>query len=66
MTKKHFIALADAIKDHNALAADKDKFTDAHLDTLARFCFLQNGGFMGSRWRNYINGLCGRNGGTIK
>lgn len=64
MTKKHFIGLADAIRQHNAYG--EDKFTDAHLRALAEFCRSQNTRFMGGRWLDYIAGKCGKNGGAIK
>lgn len=46
MSKKHFIALADAIREHNANESGRlhDDFTPAQIETLARFCQSQNGG----------------------
>jgi hypothetical protein len=71
MTKKHFIELADAIRDHNRIANNRLKngddslapFTPEQLGTLAHFCRLQNSGFMRDRWLAYIAGECGKNGG---
>jgi hypothetical protein len=66
MTKKHFIALADAIREHNRFAQGGEMepaFTDFHLDTLAEFCNLQNSGFNRERWLDYIAGKVGPNGG---
>lgn len=60
MSKKHFIALADAIKWSNVA------FTDEHLIVLARFCAAQNGNFNRERWFSYIRGECGPNGGCVK
>jgi hypothetical protein len=65
MSKKDFIALADAIREHNADYCD-DQFTEAQIDSLANFCRSQNYHFMRDRWLSYIAGECGPNGGTIK
>lgn len=58
MTKKHFIALADAIRryDHG--------FNANQLNTLADFCESQNPNFNRERWLDYIAGHCGPNGGS--
>ena len=66
MTKKHFIALADAIKQ-----TDREKFGNegayqAMLDMLATFCMWQNPRFDRARWLAYIAGTCGPNGGKVK
>lgn len=40
MSKKDFIALADAIKEHNRVSmtlAGQYQFESAHLETIARF-----------------------------
>ena len=70
MSKKDFIALANAIRQHNHAASaardDKDMFTASFLDTLADFCHSQNRNFKRGRWLDYIAGKCGSNGGTIK
>jgi len=68
MTKKHFIALADAVKAHNASGGMKGDrpFTPDHLNTLARFCNAQNPSFKFSRWIGYVRGENGPNGGKIK
>lgn len=67
MTKKHFIALADMIREHNNCAATKDgifdKFTEMQLIALAEFCRDSNPRFNRSRWLAYIAGECGPNGG---
>jgi hypothetical protein len=60
MTKKHFIALADKIK------ANKESFTSQSIAVLSEFCQEQNNNFNCERWNNYINGICGKNGGKIK
>ena len=73
MTKKHFIALADTIQEHNQLecqsilsASGRHKFDSLHIETLASFCQSQNSQFNRERWLGYIAGTCGSNGGTIK
>jgi len=60
MTKKDFIALADAIKREGKL------FTGFHLSVLADFCKQQNPQFDRARWLNYIAGKCGPGGGKVK
>jgi hypothetical protein len=57
MTKKHFIVLADYIRNSPV------KFTDRHLNELANFCASQNPNFDRVRWLNYIDGKCGPSGG---
>lgn len=68
MSKKHFIALADAIREHNRMVERgfrKDTaFTSIQIETLADFCKSQNGQFMRGRWLDYIAGKCGKNGGA--
>lgn len=64
MSRKHFIALADAIKAYQ-LGGDTD-FTESQLNMLADFCKSQNGNFNRERWLAYIAGECGPNGGEIK
>lgn len=60
MTKKHFIYLAQCIK------ADREHFDDTALDVLEGFCRTFNPAFNASRWRAYIAGTCGPNGGRVK
>ncbi|MCU0916975.1 MAG: hypothetical protein MUC88_20795 [Planctomycetes bacterium] len=59
MTKKDFIALADAIREHR-----KD-FGDGALACLADFCYNRNPAFKRSRWLDYIDGVVGPNGGKL-
>jgi hypothetical protein len=70
MTKKHFIALADAIREHNAVKYTAEglmpKFDEHHLQTLTDFLDQQNPRFNRERWLGYINGTNGKNGGAIK
>ena len=69
MTKKHFIALADAIKEHNRLSQrgfnSYVMFTDDQIEVLSRFCGQQSSNFKAERWVRYIHGLCGKNGGEV-
>lgn len=78
MSKKHFVALADALKrlqpdmglptsistpqGHAELNGKQAQWLLTR-DTLADFCKSQNGNFNRARWIAYINGECGPNGG---
>ena len=68
MTKKHFIALADMIRDFNADAESigQRKFDANQIELMAAFCKQQNYQFNESRWLSYIAGECGPNGGAVK
>ena len=71
MSKKDFIALADAIREHNSMIDSSDldyhgQFTPEQLVALADFCQSQNPNFKRERWLAYIAGQCGPNGGQIK
>jgi hypothetical protein len=73
MTKKHFIALADVIKEHNRVKrnvfgvnAERMCFNAEQLDALAHFCRMQNPNFNTALWLDYIAGNCGPSGGTVK
>ena len=67
MTKKHFIALADAVKEYNdtGIAGELpySPFNEAQIEVLADFCQSQNTNFNRERWLAYIAGECGPNGG---
>ena len=64
MTKKNFIALADAIRNHNEHGGTAvDLFTLEQIKTLADFCQAQNPQFNRERWLGYIAGTNGKNGG---
>jgi len=60
MTKKHFIELADYIREFNN--EHYYKFTDEHLDKLANFCEVQNPRFDRELWLGYIAGTRGLGG----
>jgi len=66
MSKKDFIALADAIRDHNERTCHigGTPFTASQLDALTVFCGRQNSNFKRQRWLDYISGQCGPNGGA--
>ena len=70
MTKKHFVALADAVRRYNENAFKHGtnivsplQFTDTQIFALADFCQSQNAQFDRERWLAYVNGECGKNGG---
>ena len=57
MSKKHFIALADALRGV--------KVSQEVLDRLCEFMRSQNHSFKQSRWLAYWKGECGPNGGKV-
>ena len=59
MTKKTFIALAEAVRSNGS-------FTQAQIEVLADFCQSQNPRFMRGRWIGYIKGENGSNGGAVR
>ena len=61
MSKKHFIALANYLRDTEQYC---EPFTAAQIDHLANFCHAQNSNFNRERWIDYIAGGCGPNGGA--
>lgn len=64
MTKKHFIALADAIIKVNA--EQPGCFSFMQICRLADFCRAQNQNFDEDLWVRCINGECGPSGGPKK
>lgn len=64
MTKKHFIALADAIRIGNRFAG-LETFSQEAINQLADFCQSQNSDFKRDRWLEYIAGKCGKSGGKV-
>ena len=58
MTKKDFVALADALRIHNQAADGRTEFTPDHLRILADFCASQDPNFNRKRWIDYIAGEC--------
>ena len=63
MTKKHFIRLAEYIRDSQKYAGVA--FTDAQINHLADFCHEANPRFNRERWIGYIKGENGKNGGSL-
>ena len=59
MSKKRFIALADAVKNGTALTT----LTQVQIEALADFYQAQNPNFNRDRWLGYIAGANGKNGG---
>ena len=65
MTKKHFIELADVLRLEIKPRIPADAF-EVVLSEICGFCRSQNGRFDDDRFRGYVAGTCGPNGGTIK
>ena len=68
MTKKNFIALADALKSEQPWTNwDPNKRIQWELDVraVANVCQTSNPRFNRQRWMEYIAGKCGPNGGGI-
>jgi hypothetical protein len=70
MTKKHFIAMADAIRFHNRRSEQSggmygEPFTVSQIASLAQFCKSGNPHFNSAHWLDYIAGKCGPSGGKI-
>lgn len=61
MSKKHFIALADALRP--AWNRGELKESDPLLHEIMAFCRQQNSNFMPDRWLGYLKGTNGKNGG---
>lgn len=72
MSKKDFIALADAIREANQRSKRQngsytpEHFSPASVLVLADFCQSQNPAFKRERWLGYIKGENGKNGGEVK
>ncbi len=67
MTKKHFIELADLIKDWNGhwKRRSVNMFNPSQIEVLADFCESVNPHFDRQRWLDYIAGKCGPSGGKV-
>jgi hypothetical protein len=69
MSKKHFIALADAVRatekmiDNGMFSRQETKVIYRRM--LADFCSDQNSRFDHHRWMGYIDGANGPNGGKV-
>ena len=69
MTKQHFIALADALhgtKPLDSWSANKHIQWNQDVEAVAHVCWTANPRFKKALWLDYINGLCGPNGGKVK
>ena len=71
MTKQDFVALADMIRDYNAIEIFEDPseyplFTEGQIRSLAIFCHSQNPRFKRQQWLDYVAGTCGPNGGRSR
>ena len=64
MTKKHFIALADTLRDYETETGEQ--LPDKLISAIGVFCKHQNDNFSFCRWSDYLRGLCGPSGGAIK
>jgi hypothetical protein len=60
MSKKHFISLAEYVKDRPAI------FGHQQLQALADWLGTQSPRFKRQRWLAYIAGDCGRGGGKVR
>lgn len=66
MSKKDFIALADALRAEKPGAnwdANKHVQWECDVKAVADVLARDNPRFMRGRWMEYVNGLCGPNGG---
>ena len=72
MTKKHFIALADAIRgtdvpdDGTMFNRGRRLQYSVTVGALVDFCRAQNPRFNTCLWLGYLRGECGPNGGKLK
>ena len=67
MSKKHFIALADALREQKPAPhwdANKHVQWNQDVKAIADVCAASNPQFNRARWMDYVNGLCGPNGGV--
>lgn len=70
MTKKDFIALADAMRPVLTGTPEPQNYRvdiqrDYMIASLIEFMYAQNPKFKEQRWRDYLEGVCGPNGGKI-
>jgi hypothetical protein len=65
MSKKDFIALADELRPLMKDEAPYSRVGPFVIDALCRFMRTQNANFKEDRWRAYLAGKCGPNGGEL-
>lgn len=72
MTKKHFIALADAFRRSRTYVGDGPFLNNqsmrqwcADREAVATELMIANPRFNRNRWMDYIDGKCGPNGGKL-
>lgn len=66
MTKKHFIQLADTLRNITRHDDGQTVNFEAVTEALAHFCQRQNPRFNRERWLGYIAGENGPSGGRVK
>lgn len=66
MTKKHFIALAEAIRHELGKDMSVEVSVGTVVKVLSDFCQSQNGNFKRDVFEGYIQGTCGPNGGEVR
>ncbi len=64
MTKKHFIAMADMVR--NARKYNPTGWRNGEIRELVEFFRSQNPRFNSGLWLDYMEGKCGPNGGKLK
>jgi len=67
MNKRHFVALADVIRNYNLRNRKTNiyPFDNQQINLLADFYQSQNPNFNRERWLAYIADECGPNGGKV-
>jgi hypothetical protein len=63
MSKKDFIALADFIKEQNRIGLAP--YSQEQIEAMANYLNTKYPNFMAGRWKEYIAGNCGKNGGKV-
>lgn len=68
MTKKHFIKIADKLRESKPSDKDTAKLTQwlEDREIIADYFAAVNPRFNRERWLDYIDGKCGPNGGRVK
>ena len=68
MTKKDFVAIADALRASQppTYATEAVSQWSKDLNAVASVLATANPRFNQARWLDYANGLCGPNGGAVK